>query len=127
MTTHSKNTTSPARDLLKRNFRTKSINQAWVSDTTFIRTRQEWLYLATMLDLYLRKVIGWAMSDRNDTQLVFDALMMAHWRQGKVNDVIVHQDQGSTYASNEYYRLLKERDMQCSMSRKGECHDNSCG
>ena len=72
MTTHSKNTTSPTLDLLKRNFRTKSINQAWVSDTTFIRTRQEWLYLATMLDLYLRKVIGWAMSDRNDTQLVFD-------------------------------------------------------
>jgi putative transposase len=125
ITTHSKNTTSPAPDLLKRNFRTKSINQAWVSDTTFIRTRQGWLYLATMLDLYSRKVIGWAMSDRNDTKLVCDALMMAHWRQGKVKDVIVHSDQGSTYASNEYRRLLKEHNMQCSMSRKGECHDNA--
>ncbi len=125
ITTHSKNTTSPAPDLLKRHFRTKSINQAWVSDTTFIRTRQGWLYLATMLDLYSRKVIGWAMSDRNDTKLVCDALMMAHWRQGKVKDVIVHSDQGSTYASNEYRRLLKEHNMQCSMSRKGECHDNA--
>jgi putative transposase len=125
ITTHSKNTTSPAPDLLKRNFRTKSINQAWVSDTTFIRTRQGWLYLATMLDLYSRKVIGWAMSDRNDTKLVCDALMMAHWRQGKVKDVIVHSDQGSTYASNEYRRLLREHNMQCSMSRKGECHDNA--
>ena len=125
ITTHSKNTTSPAPDLLKRNFRTKSINQAWVSDTTFIRTRQGWLYLATMLDLYSRKIIGWAMSDRNDTKLVCDALMMAHWRQGKVEDVIVHSDQGSTYASNEYRRLLKEHNMQCSMSRKGECHDNA--
>jgi putative transposase len=125
ITTHSKNITSPAPDLLKRNFRTKSINQAWVSDTTFIRTRQGWLYLATMLDLYSRKVIGWAMSDRNDTKLVCDALMMAQWRQGKVKDVIVHSDQGSTYASNEYRRLLRERNMQCSMSRKGECHDNA--
>jgi putative transposase len=78
-----------------------------------------------MLDLYSRKVIGWAMSDRNDTKLVCDALMMAHWRQGKVKDVIVHSDQGSTYASNEYRRLLKEHNMQCSMSRKGECHDNA--
>jgi putative transposase len=101
ITTHSKNTTSPAPDRLKRNFRTKSINQAWVSDTTFIRTRQGWLYLATMLDLYSRKVIGWAMSDRNDTKLVCDALMMAHWRQGKVKDVIVHSEQCITYASNE--------------------------
>jgi putative transposase len=125
ITTHSKNITSPAPDLLKRNFRTKSINQAWVSDTTFIRTRQGWLYLATMLDLYSRKVIGWAMSDRNDTKLVCDALMMAQWRQGKVKDVIVHSDQGITYASNEYRRLLRERNMQCSMSRKGECHDNA--
>jgi putative transposase len=118
--THSKNTTSPAPDLLKRNFRTKNINQAWVSDTPFIRTRQGWLYLATILDLYSRKVIGWAMSDRNDTKLVCDALMMAHWRQGKVKvkDVIVHSDQGSTYASNEYRRLLKEHNMQCSMSRE---------
>ena len=78
-----------------------------------------------MPDLYQRKVIGWAMSDSNDTKLVSDTLMMARWRQGKVKDVIVHSDQGSTYASNEYRRLLNEHNMQCSMSRKGECHDNA--
>ena len=125
ITTNSKNTLSPEPDLLKRCFRTTNANQAWVSDTTFIRTRQGWLYLAIMLDLYQRKVIGWAMSDRNDTKLVSDALMMARWRQGKVKDVIVHSDQGSTYASNEYRRLLNEHNMRCSMSRKGECHDNA--
>jgi transposase InsO family protein len=125
ITTNSKNTLSPEPDLLKRCFRRTNTNQAWVSDTTFIRTRQGWLYLAIMLDLYQRKVIGWAMSDRNDTKLVSDALMMARWRQGKVKDVIVHSDQGSTYASNEYRRLLNEHNMRCSMSRKGECHDNA--
>lgn len=125
ITTYSKNTLSPEPDLLKRCFRTDYINEAWVSDTTFIRTRQGWLYLAVMLDLYQRKVIGWAMSDRNNTKLVCDALMMARWRQGNVDEVIVHSDQGSTYASNEYRRLLKEHKMQCSMSRKGECHDNA--
>ena len=96
-----------------------------MSDTTFIRTRQGWLYLAIMLDLYQRKVIGWAMSDRNNTELVCDALLMARGSQGKVDDVIVHSDQGSTYASNEYRKLLKQHNMRCSMSRKGECHDNA--
>ncbi len=94
-------------------------------DTTFIRTRQGWLYLAVMLDLYSRQVIGWAMSDRNDTKLVSDALMMAKWRRGELKDVIVHSDQGSTYASGDYRALLKENNMLCSMSRKGECHDNA--
>jgi len=125
ITTNSKKTTSPAPDRLQRRFRTSDKNKAWVSDTTFIRTRQGWLYLATMLDLYSRQIIGWAMSDRNDTKLVSDALMMAKWRRGKVNDVIVHSDQGSTYASGDYRKLLKENNMLCSMSRKGECHDNA--
>lgn len=125
ITTNSKNTKSPAPDLLKRNFRTTGRNQAWVSDTTFIRTRQGWLYLAVMLDLYSRQVVGWAMSERNDTKLVADALMMAKWRSGKLKDVIVHSDQGSTYASGEYRKLLKENSMLCSMSRKGECYDNA--
>lgn len=125
ITTHSKHTLSPEPDLLKRCFRMKRINQAWISDTTFVRTRQGWLYLAIMFDLYSRRVISWAMSDRNDTRLVCDALMMVRCRQGKVKDVIVHSDQGITYTSNEYRRLLKEHNMLCSMSRKGECHDNA--
>jgi putative transposase len=125
ITTNSKSTTSPAPDRLKRNFRTEDKNQSWVSDTTFIRTRQGWLYLAVMIDLYSRQVVGWAMSDRNDTKLVADALMMAIWRRGKLKEVIVHSDQGSTYASGVYRRLLKENGLLCSMSRKGECYDNA--
>jgi putative transposase len=125
VTTNSKSTTSPAPDRLKRNFRTENKNQSWVSDTTFIRTRQGWLYLAVMIDLYSRQVVGWAMSDRNDTKLVADALIMAVWRRGKLKDVIVHSDQGSTYASGDYRGLLKENGLLCSMSRKGECHDNA--
>ncbi|SHN93262.1 Mobile element protein, partial [Bathymodiolus heckerae thiotrophic gill symbiont] len=74
ITTNSKNTLAPAPDRLKRDFRTTKPNQAWVSDTTFIRTRQGWLYLAMMLDLYSRQIVGWAMSERNNTKLVVDAL-----------------------------------------------------
>jgi len=125
VTTNSKSTTSPAPDRLQRNFGTEQKDQAWVSDTTFIRTRQGWLYLAVMLDLYSRQVVGWAMSDRNDTKLVTNALMMAVWRRGNLKGMIVHSDQGSTYASGEYRKLLKENGMLCSMSRKGECHDNA--
>ena len=125
ITTDSKNTYSPAPDRLKRCFSTQAKNQAWVSDTTFIRSREGWLYLAVILDLYSRQVIGWSMSDRNDTALVVDALIMAKWRRGDVQAVIVHSDQGSTYASSAYRQLLKENEMLCSMSRKGECHDNA--
>ena len=125
ITTNSKTTRSPAPDRLQRNFRTTDKNKAWVSDTTFIRTRQGWLYLAVMIDLYSRQVIGWAMSDRNDTKLVVDALIMATWRRGKLKDVIVHSDQGSTYASSDYRKLLTKNNMLCSMSRKGECYDNA--
>ncbi len=125
ITTDSKNTRSPAPDRLQRLFRVSDKNKVWVSDTTFIRTRQGWLYLAVMLDLYSRQVIGWAMSERNDTKLVADALMMAIWRRGKLKDVIVHSDQGSTYASGDYQTLLSDNGLICSMSRKGECHDNA--
>ena len=125
VTTNSKSTTDPAPDRLQRQFRTSDKNQAWVSDTTFIRTRQGWLYLAVLLDLYSRQVVGWSMSDRNDAKLVADALMMAVWRRGTLNDLIVHSDQGSTYASGSYQQLLTDHGMRCSMSRKGECHDNA--
>ena len=125
ITTNSKNTNSPAPDKLKREFRVSQTNKTWVADTTFIRTRQGWLYLATMMDLYSRKIIGWAMSERNDTQLVTDALTMSVSRRGKVGNVIVHSDQGSTYASGDYRKLIKDEGLLCSMSRKGECHDNA--
>lgn len=125
ITTNSKNTMQPAPDLLKRKFTIDHHDKAWVTDTTFIGTREGWLYLAVILDLYSRRIIGWAMSKRNNTQLVQDALTMALWRRGNVNDVIVHSDQGSTYASGAYKQQLSDNQLRCSMSRKGECLDNA--
>jgi len=125
ITTDSKNTLTPAPDLLKRDFTVDQQDRAWVSDTTFIPTREGWLYLAVILDLFSRQVIGWAMKTRNNTALVQDALTMAIWRRGEVKDVIVHSDQGSTYASGDYQRQLEEHKLRCSMSRKGECLDNA--
>ncbi len=125
ITTDSKNTMQPAPDLLRRNFNPVQKDQAWVSDTTFIPTRQGWLYLAIVLDLYSRQVIGWAMGNQNNAQLVQNALTMAVWRRGHAQDVIVHSDQGSTYASGDYQRQLKANNLICSMSRKGECLDNA--
>ncbi|MCU7862641.1 MAG: IS3 family transposase [Candidatus Thiodiazotropha sp. (ex Lucinoma borealis)] len=125
VTTDSKNTMQPAPDRLKRQFAIEMPDKAWVSDTTFIPTRQGWLYLAVVIDLYSRQVLGWAMGDRNNAKLVQDALTMAVWRRGKVDSVIVHSDQGSTYASSDYQELLKANALVCSMSRKGECLDNA--
>lgn len=125
VTTDSRHTMQPAPDQLQRRFRSDAPNLAWVSDTTFIATRQGWLYLAVILDLYSRQVIGWAMGDRNDRQLISSALNMALWRRGMVKRVIVHSDQGSTYASSDYQQMLKQHGLICSMSRKGECLDNA--
>ena len=125
ITTDSKNTMQPVPDLLQRRFEVDRHDKAWVSDTTFIATRGGWLYLAIILDLFSRQVIGWSMSTRNNTELVQDALTMAIWRRGQVDDVIVHSDQGSTYASGLYQQQLRENRLRCSMSRKGECLDNA--
>lgn len=125
ITTQSKSTTKIAPDRLQRCFQTDQPNQAWVSDTTFIRTRQGWLFLAVVLDLYSRKVVGWAMNNRNNTDLVSKALMMAFWRRRDVQHVIVHSDQGSTYASAHYRGLIDKQRARCSMSRKGDCYDNA--
>ena len=125
ITTNSKNTSQPAPDRLQRQFRVKQPNYAWVSDTTFIPTREGWLFLAIILDLYSRQIIGWAMGSKNDTELVQNALTMALWRRGHVQGVIVHSDQGSTYASGNYQQQLTKNQMLCSMSRKGECLDNA--
>ena len=125
ITTDSKNTMQPAPDLLQRQFTVDKHDKDWVADTTFIGTREGWLYLAVILDLFSRQVIGWSMSTRNNTELVQDALTMAIWRRGKVNNVVVHSDQGSTYASGRYQQQLSDNKLRCSMSRKGECLDNA--
>jgi putative transposase len=125
ITTDSKNTMQPAADLLQRGFVVDRQDKAWVSDTTFIGTREGWLYLAVILDLFSRQVIGWAMSERNNAELVQDALTMAIWRRRETQHIIVHSDQGSTYASASYQQQLSEHQLRCSMSRKGECLDNA--
>lgn len=125
VTTDSKATTQPAPDRLRRCFTKPAPNQAWVTDTTFIRTRKGWLFLAIVLDLYSRKVVGWSMGDRNNTQLVSDALTMAFWRRKIRTKIIVHSDQGSTYSSFVYRSLITENNGLCSMSRKGDCYDNA--
>ena len=121
ITTYSKNTLAPAPDLIQRQFSAKKKDVAWVKDTTFNKTRKGWLYLATVLDLYSRKVIGWSMSSRNNRQLVCNAMTIAVWFRKRPKDFIVHFDQGSTNASNNYHELLKKYRLIPSMNRKGEC------
>lgn len=125
ITTNSRNTMEAAPDLLQRQFDVDKPDEAWVSDTTFIATREGWLYLAVIMELFSRQVIGWAMGKHNNATLVQDALTMAIWRRGKAKDVIVHSDQGSTYASSGYQKQLKNNSLRCSMARKGECLDNA--
>jgi transposase InsO family protein len=125
ITTDSRNTMEPAPDRLQRQFVVDQPDKAWVCDTTFIATREGWMYLAVVLELFSRQVIGWAMGANNNAELVQDALTMALWRRGKVKDVIVHSDQGSTYASNDYQKQLKNNTLLCSMARKGDCLDNA--
>ncbi len=125
VTTDSKATTQPAPDMLERKFMVSSPNKVWVSDTSFIPTREGWLFLAVMLDLFSRQVVGWSMSTRNNTELVKDALVMALQRRGKSRGLIVHSDQGKTYASSHYRQILVDSGLLCSMSRKGECLDNA--
>ena len=114
-----------ADNILARNFKASAPNKKWVSDITFIPTREGYLYLATVLDLYSRAIVGWAMSERINGELVLDALNMAIFHRGTPEGVLVHSDQGSQYTAELYREKLKTQKMVCSMSRKGECHDNA--
>lgn len=125
MTTHSKNTKWIAPNLLNRCFKTDRPDQVWVGDVTFIATRMGWLYLAVLLDLYSRKIIGWSMSSRIDKQLVLDALDMALMRRRPDSEVLHHTDRGSIYASDEYREKLSAHQLSRSMSRKADCYDNA--
>lgn len=110
---------------LNRDFSATGPNQKWVSDITFIPTRQGWLYLAIVLDLYSRAIVGWSMSKRINGQLVHDALEMAINQRETKTGMLMHSDQGSQYTAQSYRQKLKDYGMVCSMSRKGECHDNA--
>ena len=96
-----------------------------MADFTYVWTAEGWLFVAAVLDLYSRKVVGWSMSAQMTAQLVIDALMMAIWRRGKPIELLHHSDQGSQYTSEDFQRLLANQGILCSMSRKGDCWDNA--
>ena len=124
-TTDSKHTLPVAENVLDRQFKVAEPNRAWVSDITYIRTAQGWLYLAVVLDLYSRKVVGWSMAPTMPAGLVISALAMALQQRRPAPGLVLHSDRGSQYASDEYQALLKRHHVVCSMSRKGNCWDNS--
>jgi putative transposase len=100
-------------------------DRTWVGDITYIHTQQGWLYLAVLLDLFNRKIVGWATSARLNRQLAIDALEMALDQRAPAPGLMHHSDQGSQYASGDYQKLLSKHGMTCSMSRKGNCYDNA--
>jgi putative transposase len=124
-TTDSKHNLPIFDNVLDRQFTPATANQAWVSDITYIRTGSGWLYLAAVLDLYSRKVVGWAMAPTMPADLVCTALQMALCQRQPVPGLIVHSDRGSQYASQEYQNLLGRHGLIGSMSRKGNCWDNA--
>lgn len=125
VTTDSKHNLPVARNLLNRDFSATAPNQKYVGDITYIWTQEGWMYLAVVIDLYSRLVIGWSMQATMTRDLVCDALMMALWRRGFPSGVIFHSDRGSQYCSDDYQKMLKHYGLICSMSRKGNCWDNS--
>ncbi len=114
-----------APNLLAQDFSATAPNQKWVCDITYLWTGEGWLYLAVVLDLFSRMVVGWAMDKRMKEDLVCDALQMALWRRHMPKGVMVHSDRGSQYCSRKYQALLAKRELVCSMSGKGNCYDNA--
>ncbi|MET4862702.1 IS3 family transposase, partial [Morganella morganii] len=113
-------------NLLKQDFYASGPNQKWAGDITYLRTDEGWLYLAVVIDLWSRAVVGWSMSSRMTAQLACDALQMALWRRKRPENVIVHTDRGGQYCSANYQALLKRHNLRGSMSAKGCCYDNAC-
>ena len=119
-----------AANSLNRQFNPTEPNQLWVTDITYIRTHEGWLYLAVVIDLFSRLVVGWSMKSRITTDLVLDALLMALWRRNPKNKVLIHSlakqcFSGSQYTSHEWQTFLKHHNFESSMSRRGNCHDNA--
>jgi transposase InsO family protein len=125
VTTDSSHKQPVAANLLNREFNPARPNQAWVSDITYIWTAEGWLYLATVMDLYSRNIVGWSMAERMTRQLVMDALTLATKRRNPPRGLLHHSDRGSQYASDDYQALLSKFGMICSMSRAGNCWDNA--
>jgi putative transposase len=128
VTTDSKHSLPVAPNVLDRKFVAAAPNQAWVGDLTYIATDEGWLFLAVVIDLFSRKVVGWSMRPDMQRNLVIDALEMAWFKRnpGKNTELIFHSDRGSQYASDDFREVLKEHGITPSMSRKGNCWDNAC-
>jgi putative transposase len=114
-----------APNLLDRQFEVEAPNQWWVSDITYIHTHEGFLFLAVVMDLFARNIVGWSMSSRVTDDLILDALTMAYWRRRPDGRVMLHSDQGSQYTGRRCKKLLKALNMKPSMSRRGNCHDNA--
>jgi putative transposase len=114
-----------AANLLDREFQAAAPNVKWVADFTYVDTAEGWLYVAAVLDLYSRRIVGWSMNANMTAQLVMDALVMAVWRRGQPKQLLHHSDQGSQYAAEDFQRLLAHHGIVCSMSGKGDCWDNA--
>jgi putative transposase len=124
-TTDSNHALPVAENVLDRQFDAQSPNERWVADITYIPTREDWLYLAAVEDLYSRMVVGWSMADHMESRLVVDALEMAVTRRLLDEGLLAHSDRGSQYASDHYQRLLGQHGIECSMSGVGQCWDNA--
>lgn len=125
VTTNSNRQKPMFKNKLNRQFDVSKPDQAYVGDITYLWTQEGWLYLAVVIDLYSRKVVGWSMGSRMKAQLVCNALRVAVWQRRPKPGLIVHSDRGSQYASRDYRRLLKAHGFTGSMSRKGDCWDNA--
>ena len=124
-TTDSRHPFPVAPNMLMREFRVEAPNTAWVTDISYVATQEGWLYLAVILDLFSRRVVGFAMSDRITRALVLEALQRALAQRPGARDLIHHSDRGSQYASHDYRRSLDRAGITCSMSRRGDCWDNA--
>jgi transposase InsO family protein len=125
VTTDSNHRQPVAPNVLARRFDGWNINRAWVSDITYVSTIEGWLYLAVVMDLASRRIVGWSISERLHADLVCQALQAAYWRRKPAPGLIMHSDRGSQYASGRYRKLLAEFRMQQSMSRNANCWDNA--
>jgi len=120
-----RSTAAVAPNTLDRRFEATAPNRKWVADFTYIWTAEGWLYVAAVIDLYSRRVVGWSMSAEMTSDLVTNALMMALWRRGKSDALLHHSDRGSQYTSEAFQRLMADHGVTCSMSRAGNCWDNA--
>jgi len=125
LTTDSKHSKNIAPNLIQRNFKVNDMNKVLVGDITYIWTKEGWLYLSTVIDLYSRRVVGWSLSNRITKELVIESLRDALNKRRPSAGLIFHSDRGSQYASDEFVEFLKSNDVLPSMSRKGDCWDNA--